>query len=221
MRIIYIPAKSSLTVIKYGYLYNWYVVNDARNVANTGWHVPSRTEFETMQTYLGGSSVAGGKLKETGTTHWNSPNTGATNSALFNGRGNGERLHVIGGFEDIKLLGNYYSTTLFNSGNAYGFLLGHDDGEFVLSIASLRVGWALRLVKDSTTLSDGETSIYTGNDGKIYGTICIGTQEWLADNLAETKYRNLDSIPTVTDNGTWIGLTTGAKCAYYNDENNV
>lgn len=60
-----------------------------------------------------------------------------------------------------------------------------------------------------------------GNDGKVYPTVAIGTQVWMAANLAETKYRNGDTIPTVTDNTTWAGLTTGAKCAYNNDESNV
>ena len=84
-----------------------------------------------------------------------------------------------------------------------------------------KYGSPIRLIKISTTLSDGEEGIYTGNDGKIYRTICIGTQEWLADNLAETKYRNGDTIPEVTDNSAWAALTTGAMCVYNNDHNNI
>ena len=82
-------------------------------------------------------------------------------------------------------------------------------------------GSAVRLVKNYTSLSDGETGTYTGNDGKIYRTICIGTQEWLADNLVETKYRNGDLIPEVTDNSTWAGLSDGARCSYDNTESNA
>lgn len=89
------------------------------------------------------------------------------------------------------------------------------------NVEDKKSGISIRLIKDSTTLSHGQSGTYTGNDGKVYRTICIGTQEWLADNLAETKYRNGDTIPTVTDGTTWIGLTTGAKCAYNNDESNV
>src|SRR5664279_5386678 len=62
----------------YGALYNWYTVN-TNKLCPSGWHVPSDAEWTTLRTYLGGDSVAGGKLKETGTTHWKSPNTGATN----------------------------------------------------------------------------------------------------------------------------------------------
>ena len=67
----------------YGRLYNWYAVNDSRNIAPTGWRVPTEDEWTILSVYLGGRTVAGGKLKETGTTHWISPNTGATNETGF------------------------------------------------------------------------------------------------------------------------------------------
>ena len=83
------PANSTT----YGRLYNWYVVdnnpatkvasNGGKNVCPTSWHVPTDAEWTILTTYLGGESIAGGKLKETGTAHWNSPNTGATNETGF------------------------------------------------------------------------------------------------------------------------------------------
>jgi len=66
----------------YGALYNWFTVNTGK-LCPTGWHVSTDAEWTTLTTYLGGESVAGGKLKETGTTHWWDPNTGATNSSGF------------------------------------------------------------------------------------------------------------------------------------------
>ena len=60
-------------VATYGRLYTWYAVTDSRGVCPTGWHVPTDSEWTTLTDYLGGESVAGGKMKEAGTTHWNSP----------------------------------------------------------------------------------------------------------------------------------------------------
>jgi uncharacterized protein (TIGR02145 family) len=75
----------------YGKLYNWYAVNDPRGLAPLGWHVPSDAEWTTLTDYLGGASVAGGKMKETGNSHWNGPNLDATNSSGFNGLPGGSR----------------------------------------------------------------------------------------------------------------------------------
>ncbi len=69
----------------YGKLYNWYAVGstNTKNVCPTGWHVPIDAELTTLQSFLGGEIVAGGKLKEKGTTHWLTPNTSATNETGF------------------------------------------------------------------------------------------------------------------------------------------
>jgi len=67
---------------RFGALYNWYTVN-TKKLCPAGWHVPNDKEWTTLRTYLGGEEIAGGKLKETGTTHWTSPNTDATNQTGF------------------------------------------------------------------------------------------------------------------------------------------
>ena len=70
-------------VATYGRLYTWYVITDTRNICPTGWHVPSDAEWLTLENYLGGYAIAGGKLKEIGTTHWVTPNYMATNETGF------------------------------------------------------------------------------------------------------------------------------------------
>ncbi len=66
----------------YGALYNWYTVFTDK-ICPQGWHVPSNDEWTTLTTFIGGLSNAGGALKEIDTTHWNSPNTNATNESGF------------------------------------------------------------------------------------------------------------------------------------------
>ncbi|KAA2238851.1 hypothetical protein F0L74_21800 [Chitinophaga agrisoli] len=67
----------------YGLLYNHGTITDTRNVCPVGWHLPTNEDWQTLSNYLGGDQVAGGKMKEAGTTHWQAPNTGATNSSGF------------------------------------------------------------------------------------------------------------------------------------------
>lgn len=83
----------------YGKLYNWFAVNDPRGLAPSGWHIPSQAEWVTLQNCLGNDP--GGKVKETGTAHWNPPNTGATNSSGFTALPAGSRSNSNGVFEGI------------------------------------------------------------------------------------------------------------------------
>jgi len=87
----------------YGALYNWHSVN-SNKLAPKGWHVPTDAEWTILTTYLGGESIAGGKLKETGTSHWGNPNTGATNETGFTAVPAGARepngpFDSVGGYE--------------------------------------------------------------------------------------------------------------------------
>jgi uncharacterized protein (TIGR02145 family) len=109
----YNNTTSADTIATYGRLYNWYAATDSRNIAPAGWHVPTDAEWETLIYYLGGFRVAGGKMKETGTTHWISPNTGATNESGFTALPSGLRLGYIYGTFD-NTFGVYLSSTFNN-----------------------------------------------------------------------------------------------------------
>lgn len=209
--------------VEYGYLYNWYAATDERNIAASGWHVPTNAEWLILFNYLGGVAVAGGKLKEIGLINWDAPNTGATNEVGFNSRGAGYRLGLSGAFTHIKNYHTVWTTTDSYNPSIYGIAYWFRSNYETAQIQNIRLnsGASIRLIKDSTTLTHGQTGTYTGNDGRIYRTICIGTQEWLADNLCETLYRNGDPIPEVTDNAAWAALTTGARCSYDNLESNA
>lgn len=94
-------------IATYGLLYNWHAVNTGK-LAPKGWHVPTDAEWTELTEYLGGESVAGGKLKETGTTHWNPTNIGATNETGFTALPGGTRW---GSFSDIGSRGFWWSAT--------------------------------------------------------------------------------------------------------------
>jgi uncharacterized protein (TIGR02145 family) len=101
-------ANNSIT---YGRLYNWYAVNDTRNLAPVGYHVPSKAEWTTLTNYLEGESIAGGKLKESGITHWRSPNIGANNEYGFTALPAGYCGNSISFFTDLGSAGLWWSST--------------------------------------------------------------------------------------------------------------
>lgn len=96
----------------YGCLYNWYAAIDNRNPCPVNWHVPSDTEWVVLTTSLGGEPIAGGKMKETGTVHWFSPNTGATNESGFTVIAGGNRSY--GNFDFMGYGGSFWSITPFD-----------------------------------------------------------------------------------------------------------
>lgn len=101
----------------YGRLYTWYAITDSRNVCLTGWHVPTDDEWTTLTTYLGGESVAGGKLKETGTVHWFSTDTEATNESGFTALPGGCRNSYESSFFGIWYYSFWWSSTSLVSGS--------------------------------------------------------------------------------------------------------
>ncbi len=117
----------------YGALYNFQVVNSGI-LCPAGWHVPSSAEWTTLENFLGGGDIAGGKLKETGPVNWQNPNTGATNESGFTALPSGVR-GSDGAFSLFKETGtwwladgyavsvSYDGITIFNAGNneKYGY----------------------------------------------------------------------------------------------------
>jgi uncharacterized protein (TIGR02145 family) len=129
----------------YGKLYNWYAVNDSRGLCPTGWHVPSDAEWTTLATSLGGSSVAGGKMKST--TGWNAPNTGATNESGFTGLPGGFR-YYDGSYFYIGYYGYWWSSTEFGSYTAWSRLLVYANSVVARNDYNKQGGFSVRCVRD-------------------------------------------------------------------------
>ncbi len=131
----------------YGKLYNWFAVNDSRGLAPVGWHVPTDAEWTTLETCLGGASVAGGKMKETGTSHWYSPNTAATNSSGFAGLPGGNRDNN-GSFVSIGTSSGWWSSTANFIYSAWRWYLTYNSGGLGKYGNSKQNGFSVRCIRD-------------------------------------------------------------------------
>jgi uncharacterized protein (TIGR02145 family) len=130
----------------YGALYNWYTINTG-NLCPTGWHAPTDAEWSTLTTFLGGESVAGDKLKETGTTHWIAPNAGATNEAGFTALPGGYR-QSNGSFGTLEIDGFWWSSTDGNATNAYFRSMSSDHNNIVSGNNDKHGGFSIRCARD-------------------------------------------------------------------------
>ncbi len=141
---------------EYGILYDFDAVTaclwtkdhkDNQGVCPDGWHLPSRDEWSTLTDYLGGRSVAGGKLKESGTAHWNSPNTGATNESNFTAFPGGYR-KGDGTFDNSGDFGYWWSRTISSATGAEILLLEYNSAEADITGYYKGDGISVRCLKD-------------------------------------------------------------------------
>ena len=138
----------------YGKLYNWYAAKllqmdiDYFNTANPstpwGYRVPTQADFTTLQTTLGGSAVAGGKMKKEGLNYWTTPNTGADNSSGFSALGSGVRSGVSGSFSNINSTGSFINSEI--STNVFS-VIASGINTIPENSSTAKVGSSIRLIK--------------------------------------------------------------------------
>lgn len=131
----------------YGKLYNWFAVDDEKNICPCGWHVPSNTEWTVLTNYLGGENVAGGKIKSTGTQYWWTPNGDATNVSGFTGLPGGLR-HYTGLFYEVGAQGFWWSSTEDRTDDAWYRYLDRLDGSVYVGITDKVFGMSVRCIRD-------------------------------------------------------------------------
>jgi uncharacterized protein (TIGR02145 family) len=151
----------------YGKLYNWYVVADSRNICPTGWHIPTRDEWDSLISYFGGQNNAGGALKESGLEHWNSPNIGANNLSNFTGLPGGYRSNGSGNFTSINNGGFWWSSTIENSFAGFSVYLYYNDEMAPIASANNKDGLSIRCVKPASNAHIIEINGSTKNLIKI------------------------------------------------------
>jgi uncharacterized protein (TIGR02145 family) len=142
----------------YGLLYNWAAVNDSRNIAPIGWHVPTDEEWKELEMSLGMSQSEaddtewrgtdeGGKMKEAGTSHWYSPNTGATNSSGFTALPGGYR-RLNGAFDLLGYITSFWSSSGGPSNSAWFRHLNYPNSDIYRDYANKKVGYSVRCLRD-------------------------------------------------------------------------
>jgi uncharacterized protein (TIGR02145 family) len=132
----------------YGKLYNWYAVNDPRGLAPQGWHIATYDEWATLSTILGGTTVAGSKLKTAGTSRWVSPNTGATNESGFSALPGSYR-DIDGRFLNFTGQSGYWWTAKeFNTSNAFYYFLNNTIENLLWGNENKKRGFSVRIIRD-------------------------------------------------------------------------
>jgi uncharacterized protein (TIGR02145 family) len=130
----------------YGALYNWYTIGTT-NLCPMGWHVPTDAEWTTLATYLGGESVSGGKLKETGNAHWIYPNNGATNESGFTALPGGLRRND-GTFDYIGSNSYWWSATEIDGTTAWYRRLDYSNSSLNRYGSYMKNGFSVRCLRD-------------------------------------------------------------------------
>ncbi|MFC2101159.1 FISUMP domain-containing protein [Bacteroidota bacterium] len=140
----WIYNNNSANAATYGRLYDW---ETASSVCPDGWHLPSDAEWTILTEFLGGESIAGGKMKETGTMHWNDPNTGATNSSGFLALPGGY-ITKYGSFAVMGTYAHFWSSTERYSGHAWHRQLVNCNEDLYRSDCELNYGYSVRCIRD-------------------------------------------------------------------------
>jgi len=130
----------------YGGLYNWWAVK-SNKLCPKDWHVPKDDEWAVLTNFLGGDTIAGGKLKATGNAHWLDPNTGATNETKFNALPGGYH-SFLGPYLYKGAVSYFWTSTEYDLHNSYFRLLYSDYTNVLRNFLYNTSGFCVRCVQD-------------------------------------------------------------------------
>ena len=143
----------------YGRLYTWDAAmrnsneEGAQGIAPDGWHIPSDAEWKELENFLGGASIAGGKMKTTGTEYWSEPNTGADNSSGFSALPAGEfdSHYTPNTFQLLNTHAVFWTSTEINSTKARERYLSYDNRKSSIYDWYKEMKYSIRCIKDVPT----------------------------------------------------------------------
>jgi uncharacterized protein (TIGR02145 family) len=136
--------------VLYGRYYTWYAAADPREICPIGYHLPDSTEWRELINYLGGKTMAGGKLKESGTLHWKTPNFGANNYSGFSALPTGRIIMGYAMKSDISTAYWSSSTVPLFGGDRFAFSidLQTSDAQTREMVFNKTIGMPVRCIKD-------------------------------------------------------------------------
>lgn len=192
--------------LTYGLLYNWYAVNDTADLTPAGWRVPTDQDWQELERTLGIDEIQldmsywrgtdqGGKLKESGTTHWTEPNTGATNEYGFNALPGGYR-NKDGSFSDINTNAFYWANALYNEDYSFFRRLDNSHTEIYREKDELNKGYSVRCVLYEGSPIVPALSSPADSVAGLYTTI---TLSWKISAGAEWYGLQVSTNPVFTD----------------------
>ncbi len=173
----------------YGALYNWYAVDDSRNIAPAGWHIPTDAEWTKLTDYLGGEYVAANKLKST--TGWNSNGNG-TDEVAFCALPAGYRVSFYSSFYDVGSYADFWSATETNTSSAWYRSLDYSYDAIGRSYGSKQNGFSLRCIigerPNSAPTASFEVTPGSGSVGTVF-TFDASSSNDFEDELSQLKFR--------------------------------
>lgn len=198
--------------LTYGRLYNYYAVVDSRNLCPFAWRVPTDDDWTILTNSLGGDGVAGEKLKEAGTSHWNTPNN-ATNESGFTALPGGLRQQNDGSFYIVGVEGFWWSSTAYLTGAWYREM-NPSDIDVGRSASSKELGLSVRCIQGE---KQNLPTITTDPISSITSTTAISGGSVTSDGGATVTERGIcwstSSKPDITgshiSNGSGVGAFTG------------
>lgn len=176
--------ESNVTI--YGRLYNWTAamhgvnIETAQGACPTGWHIPSVAEYDILIAFLGGESVAGGKMKEAGLGHWASPNTGADNTSNFTALPGGFWMDGAG-FLKLTEFGKFWTSTDVNgtTDQAYNATLRNnlasvdpETGNTITTKLSVRCIQGVGVVGINHNTSSNGLQVYPNPASQTINVVC-------------------------------------------------
>ncbi len=202
--------KSSGNGSTYGKLYNWYAVDDSRGVCPTGWRVPTNTDWNNLGKTLGGDSLAGGKLKQTGTTFWSAPNTAATNQIGFNAMPSGYRGNG-GAYGSLTGNAYFWVRESYNGTDAVGRNILYNSKALVTEHNNKLNGFAIRCVKDYTAgLNDQSLNAWNISINSLNATLTLNLIPELTEKVVIFDLNGAKVLELNTEKNTSLVVSTEA-----------